>query len=272
MLPTDLLTLAADVPVFTLEGLLSTKNLLALLTLTLLEIVLGIDNVVFIAILAGKLPPEKRDKARRVGLALALVTRILLLLTITWIMGLAKTPLLTLPFLTEPSGDPHGDGGGAAVPLNISGRDLVLILGGLFLIWKATKEIHHKLEDEPDKQSIAKAAGATFGGVVAQILLIDIVFSLDSVITAVGMAQRIEIMVAAVIISILLMLVYAGKIAAFIDKHPTMKMLALAFLMLIGVVLVADGLGQHIPKGYIYFAMAFSLGVETLNMRTRKPA
>ena len=249
--------------------LFSVQSLISLLTLSALEIVLGIDNVVFIAILAGKLPPEQRDKARKIGLTLAMVTRVLLLLLIGWVMRLTR-PLFSLPFI---SGD-------AAA---ISGKDLILLVGGLFLIGKATYEIHDKLEgesDEPHGPGAAgggtvgaagvAAAGASFAGIIIQILILDIVFSLDSVITAVGMAQRIEVMIAAVLVAIAVMLIFSGYITEFVHRHPTVKVLALSFLILIGVMLVADAFDKHIPKGYIYFAMAFSLGVEMLNLRLRK--
>ncbi len=250
--------------------LLSTENGIALLTLTSLEIVLGIDNIVFIAILTAKLPPDQRKKARQIGLALALVGRIGLLLTLNWIMKL-KSELFSVMG--------HG----------VSGKDLILIIGGLFLIAKATTEIHHKVEGKSGEHgpadgstsdaSAGVAPGSALSGVakkqvsfksvLLQILMIDIVFSLDSVITAVGMAQDKRIMIAAVIIAVGVMMVFANWISDFIEKHPTLKMLALSFLLLIGVVLVADGLGRHVEKGYIYFAMAFSLAVELLNMRMR---
>lgn len=220
-------------------------------TLTLLEIVLGIDNVVFISILAGKLPPEQRDKARKLGLSLALVTRILLLLTISWIAGLTKP-------LFEIANHP------------IAGRDLILGIGGLFLIWKSTVEIHDKLEGEEGHAS-AKVA-PRFASVITQILLLDVVFSLDSVITAVGMVNQIPVMIAAVIIALVFMLIFSGHISNFIERHPTLKMLALSFLILIGVTLVAESFHREIPKGYIYFAMAFSVGVEILNINLRKKA
>lgn len=226
------------------------ENALALATLTLMEIVLGIDNIVFIAIITGKLPEERRPAARRVGLFLAMFIRIALLLAISWVMGLTK-PLFEL------------------VGKEFTGKDLVLLLGGAFLIYKATTEIHHKLEGGGPEEA-AKGDGVTFKQAVTQIVLLDIVFSLDSVITAVGMARAIWVMVTAVVISVAVMLAFSGKISAFVEKHPTVKMLALSFLLLIGVMLTADGLGQHIPKGYIYFAMAFSLGVEMLNLRMRK--
>lgn len=224
---------------------------ISLFTLTALEIVLGIDNVIFIAILAGKLPADQQEKARKLGLSLALITRILLLLSLTWIMGLTA-PLFTLPVMNQP----------------ISGRDLVLILGGLFLIWKSVREVHEKLEDADGHATTGKAA-AKFAGVIVQILLLDIVFSLDSVITAVGMANNIGVMIAAVVIALGVMLMFAGSISDFVNRHPTLKMLALSFLILIGVTLVGEGLGQHIPKGYIYFSMAFAFGVEMLNLKLR---
>jgi predicted tellurium resistance membrane protein TerC len=224
---------------------------ISLLTLTALEIVLGIDNIIFISILAGKLPPAEQPRARRLGLALALITRVLLLMSLTWIMGLTR-PLFTLPLLQQ----------------EISGRDLVLLLGGLFLLWKSVKEIHEKLEDA-DGHLTARQGAVSFAGVIVQILLLDIVFSLDSVITAVGMASHLGVMVAAVVIALVVMLVFAGAISDFVNRHPTLKMLALSFLILIGVTLVGEGLGQHIPKGYIYFSMAFAFGVEMLNLKLR---
>jgi predicted tellurium resistance membrane protein TerC len=231
-----------------MTALLTSENLVALLTLTLLEIVLGIDNVIFISILAGKLPVEERKRARLIGLSLALGARVLLLLSLSWVMRLTSD-LFTL------------------FGLGISGKDLVLILGGLFLVGKATHEIHSKLEDD---QHAPHARRAGFFSVVAQILLIDIVFSLDSVITAVGMVNEIAIMIIAVVVSIGIMMAFAGTIGAFVEHHPTIKMLALSFLILIGVMLIAQGFDQKIDKGYIYFAMAFSLGVELLNLRLRK--
>jgi len=231
--------------------LLTSENLIALLTLSLLEIVLGIDNIVFISILTGKLPPEERKRAWRIGLALAMVMRIGLLLALSWVMSLTQ-PLFTIALVNQ----------------EISGRDLILLVGGLFLIAKATWEIHDKLEGGADHGP--KRAAASFGATLVQIMLLDIVFSLDSVITAVGMAKSIYVMVAAVVISIIMMLAFAQKIGEFVDRHPTIKMLALSFLILIGVLLVADGFGKHIEKGYVYFAMAFSLGVEMLNLRLRK--
>ena len=224
---------------------------IALVTLTLLEVVLGIDNVVFISILAGKLPPEQRDKARKLGLSLALITRVLLLLGISWVAGLTA-PLFSI----------------AKHP--VSGRDLILLVGGLFLIAKSTHEIHHKLEGEEGSSS--RRVVPSFTSVIIQILLLDIVFSLDSVITAVGMVDEVIVMIAAVVIALLFMLAFSGYISNFVDRHPTFKMLALSFLILIGVALVAEGFHQKIPKGYIYFSMAFSAGVELLNMKLRKKA
>jgi predicted tellurium resistance membrane protein TerC len=222
----------------------------ALATLTVLEIVLGVDNIVFIAILAGKLPREQQDRARKVGLSLAMFIRIGLLLSLAF-MARLTTPLFSI-------GD-HG----------ISGRDLILFVGGLFLITKSTREIHDKLEGEHEAH--VGRAPASFVGVIVQILLLDIVFSLDSVITAVGMVDQIPVMIAAIVIAIGFMLVFSGAISRFVERHPTVKMLALSFLLLIGVALIAEGFGHHIPKGYIYFAMAFSVFVEMLNLRLRTP-
>ena len=227
---------------------------IGLLTLTALEIVLGIDNLIFISILAGKLPPADQPKARRLGLLGAFVTRILLLLSISWVVSLTR-PLFTLPAID------HG----------VSGRDIILLLGGLFLIGKATFEIHNKLEAE-EEQHAAGGAARSLVKVVVQIMLIDIVFSLDSVITAVGMVDEVGVMIAANVVALGIMLAAAGTISAFVDRHPTIKMLALSFLVLIGTNLVADGLGFHIPKGYTYFAMGFSVLVEMLNLRLRKRA
>jgi predicted tellurium resistance membrane protein TerC len=239
------------------------EGLVALATLTALEIVLGIDNIVFISILTGKLPPERQAAARRTGLFVAMFSRIALLLFISVIMRLTK-PLFEIPAF---AGMEHAIG--------ISGKDLILVVGGLFLIFKATKEIHHKLDggespagEHPDPNR--KLGKATFGATIFQIVLIDIVFSLDSVITAVGMAKHVEIMIAAVVISVAVMLLAVGSVSRFVEKHPTLKMLALSFLLLIGVMLVAEGFHQHISKGYIYFAMAFSLVVETLNLRVHR--
>ena len=224
---------------------------IAFATLTVLELVLGIDNVIFISILSGKLPAEQQKRARLIGLTLALVMRVLLLFSLSWIIG-----------LTAPLFNVFGK--------DISGRDLVLLIGGLFLIAKSTHEIHGSLEGE--EGSASKKVYASFASVIIQITLLDIVFSLDSVITAVGMVNNLWIMIAAVVISIIAMMLFAGPIGSFVQRHPTVKMLALAFLLLIGVTLVAEGAGQHISKGYIYFAMAFSVLVEILNMRLRKKA
>lgn len=232
-----------------MEALVNPDNLVALLTLTALEIVLGVDNVIFISILAGKLPPEQQARARTIGLSLALVMRILLLFSLSWIIQLTA-PLFTV------------------LRQEISGRDLILLLGGLFLLAKATYEIHERLEGEEGHGSAS--VPASFASVIVQILLLDVVFSLDSVITAVGMVDELPIMVAAVIIAIGIMLVSAGTISNFVNHHPTVKMLALSFLLLIGTSLIAEGLHFHIPKGYIYFAMAFSVLVEMLNLAARR--
>lgn len=223
---------------------------ISLVTLTALEIVLGIDNIIFISILAGKLPPDQQAKARQTGLMLALITRVLLLASLAWMIKLTA-PLLTI------------------FSFALSGRDLILLGGGLFLIWKSTREIHEKLEGADGHTGPGKAA-PKFSAIIIQILLLDIVFSLDSVITAVGMANQLGVMVAAVVIALGVMLRYAGAISDFVHQHPTLKMLALSFLLLIGVTLVAEGTHQHVNKGYIYFAMAFSFGVELLNLRLRK--
>ena len=230
--------------------ILTADGLLSLLTLSVMEIVLGIDNVVFIAILVARLPAGQQGLARRLGLTLALGIRIGLLFTISWMMQ-----------LTEPLFSVFGG--------RVSGRDLILIGGGLFLIFKATWEIYDKVEADHGPEGSQGGRGR-FIPVLIQILLLDIVFSLDSVITAVGLAREIWVMIAAVVIAVLVMMVFASRISAFIDKHPTLKMLALSFLLLIGVVLIADGFGQHVSKGYIYFAMAFSLFVEILNLRLRR--
>ncbi|MGI9014774.1 MAG: TerC family protein [Phycisphaerales bacterium] len=251
-----------------MEYLFTTENAAALLTLTILEIVLGIDNIVFISILSGKLPKEQQGKARFWGLMLAMFARIALLLAIGWVMGLSAT-WFTLPFLPVAA-----EGEDVFMDAAISGRDLILILGGGFLIYKATHEIHDKIEGS--KETISQPKATKFSSVMVQIVAIDLVFSLDSVITAVGMVQAkegvpgwvpISIMITAIMISIGVMIAFAGPISRFVEAHPTTKMLALAFLFMIGMVLVADGFGQHIPKGYIYTAMAFSIGVEMLNLR-----
>jgi predicted tellurium resistance membrane protein TerC len=233
-----------------LSELFTAENLTALAALTALEIVLGIDNVVFISILTGRLPEERRAVARRVGLSLAMLTRIALLFAISWVMR-----------LTEPWLEVFG--------WELTGRDAILLGGGLFLIAKATFEIHEKLEG-PGGPEAKRAGKVSFAGTITQILLLDVVFSLDSVITAVGMARALWVMITAVIVAVIVMLVFAGAISGFIERHPTMKMLALSFLVLIGVLLVTEGLGQHIERGYVYFAMAFSLTVELLNLRLRR--
>lgn len=237
------------------------EALIALLTLTLLEIVLGIDNIVFISILSGKLPVEQQDKARKIGLFLAMFTRILLLFSLSWVMSLVD-PIFSLANLVGVT-DPDW-----VSKLAISGRDLILVIGGLFLIYKSTTEIHHKIEGVEENQKDVKVH--SFTNVIFQILILDVVFSLDSVITAVGMVKHIEIMIAAVIISVIVMMISAKSISDFVNKHPTVKMLALSFLLLIGVSLIAEGFDQHISKGYIYFAMGFSMLVEFLNLRMRK--
>jgi predicted tellurium resistance membrane protein TerC len=234
-----------------IELLSNPQMWIALLTLTALELVLGVDNVIFISILVDKLPEGKRDLARRIGLFFAMFMRIGLLFLLSWIVGLTE-PLFS-PFRQE-----------------ISGRDLILIGGGLFLLWKSTKEIHQLLEGEKGEGS--RAVPATFSAVILQIAVIDLVFSFDSIITAVGMVDQVGVMIAAVVFSVLLMMVFAGGIGRVVSNHPTIKMLALAFLLVIGVVLIADGFDHHIPKGYVYFAMAFSVIVELLNIRMRKRA
>jgi predicted tellurium resistance membrane protein TerC len=234
-----------------MEFLADPQVWIAFLTLTVLELVLGIDNIIFISILSGKLPAEQQPKARFIGLSMALVMRVILLFSLSWVMTLT-TPLFTLPIVNHA----------------VSGRDLILIIGGLFLIAKSTHEIHGSLEGEEGHAS--KKVYASFTNVIIQITLLDIVFSLDSVITAIGMVEHVSIMVAAVVISIIAMMLFAGTIGAFVQRHPTVKMLALAFLLLIGVTLLAEGFHQKIPKGYIYFAMAFSVLVEILNMRLRR--
>jgi predicted tellurium resistance membrane protein TerC len=234
-----------------MEWLTDPQVWMALVTLSALEIVLGIDNIIFISIQAGKLPVHQQEKARLVGLGLAMFIRIALLFSLTWLMGLTS-PLFTV------------------LGNEISGRDLILLSGGLFLIWKSTMEIHEKLEGV--EGHTVTGAGATFGAVIVQILLLDIVFSLDSIITALGMASQLAVMVAAVVVAVGFMMLFSGKISAFVEKHPTIKMLALSFLLMIGVALIGDGLDMHIPKGYIYFAMAFSVLVEMLNLRMRKGA
>ncbi|HYI94575.1 MAG TPA: TerC family protein [Bryobacteraceae bacterium] len=233
-----------------MSELFTAEAALALVTLTALEIVLGIDNIIFISILAGKLPADQQKRARTLGLSLAMGMRVLLLISLAWIMRLTA-PLFEI-FNQE-----------------ISGRDLILSIGGLFLIWKAVKEIHERLEG-PAEHDDANRKALTFGGVLFQIALLDIVFSLDSVITAVGMADQIEIMIAAVVLAVAFMMFTAGPVSGFVERHPTVKMLALSFLLMIGVTLIAESFDRHIPKGYIYFAMAFSVLVEMLNLRAKK--
>ncbi|HEV7765509.1 MAG TPA: TerC family protein [Thermoanaerobaculia bacterium] len=232
-----------------MEWLSDPQAWIALLTLTVLEVVLGIDNVIFISILAGKLPADQQGKARNIGLAMAMIMRVLLLLSLAWIVRLTA-PLFSV------------------MGQEISGRDLILLLGGLFLLAKATHEIHDKLEGE--EGDVVKRVAPSLTSVIVQISLLDIVFSLDSVITAVGMAKDLGVMITAVIIAVLIMLVSAGSISAFVNRHPTIKMLALSFLLLIGMSLIAEGLDFHIPKGYVYFAMAFSVFVEVLNIALRR--
>lgn len=231
-----------------MDWILEPHYLIALLTLTILEIVLGIDNIIFISILSGKLPKEKQKKSRIIGLSLAMISRIALLFSLTWVMSLTN-PLFTI------------------LDQNISWRDVILILGGLFLLAKSTHEIHDKLEGIEGKSS-AKVY-PSFKAIIIQIMLLDIVFSLDSVITAVGMVDKIEVMIIAVVIAVIFMMWFSGKISDFVEKHPTIKILALSFLLLIGFTLVVEGFHQHIPKGYIYFAMAFSVFVESLNIKMR---
>ncbi len=231
-----------------MDAIFTADNLVALLTLTALEVVLGVDNVIFISILAGKLPPADQDRARRVGLLAAMVMRILLLFSLAWIVRLTE-PLITI------------------LGRGISGRDLILLGGGLFLIAKATMEIHEKLEGVEGERSARVAP--SFGAVIVQIMLLDIVFSLDSVITAVGMADSIAVMVIAVVLAVGIMMLSAAGVSGFVQRHPTVKVLALSFLMLIGLSLVGEGMGHHIPKGYIYFAMGFSVFVEMINLRVR---
>jgi len=234
-----------------MEWLADPQAWIALATLTLLEIVLGVDNIIFISILVGRLPPAQRDRARRIGLALAMGSRIALLMSLAWIMTLTE-PLFRV------------------LSQEISGRDIILIGGGLFLLWKSVHEIHNSLEGEVEQAgATAGAAAATFGGVLVQIAVIDIVFSLDSVITAVGMVSQVGVMITAIVIAVGVMMFAARAIGDFVDRHPTIKMLALSFLILVGVALIGEGFGVHLPKGYIYFAMAFSMAVEMLNIHMR---
>ena len=234
-----------------IELLANPEIWVAFFTLTALELVLGIDNIIFISILVDKLPQEQREIARRIGLFLAMFMRIALLLVLSWIVGLTA-PLFSL------------------FGYDVSGRDLILILGGLFLIWKSTGEVHQLLEGESGEES--RHVASSFTAVILQIMVIDLVFSLDSIITAVGMVSEVAVMIAAVIASVGLMMVFASAIGRFVSAHPTIKMLALSFLVVVGVVLIADGFGHHVPKGYIYFAMAFSVCVEMLNIRVRRKA
>lgn len=234
-----------------MSWLLQPETWIAFVTLVVLELVLGVDNVIFISILAGKLPHDQQKRARTTGIMLAVITRVLLLLSLSWIIGLTQ-PLFTI------------------FSFDISGRDLVLLVGGLFLIWKSVHEIHQKLEGQEGEAS-AKVHAA-FWGVIIQIMLLDVVFSLDSVITAVGMVNELAIMISAVVIAALVMVFTSTPLAEFVERHPTIKMLALSFLLLIGFTLIVEGLHQHIPKGYIYFAMGFSVLVEMLNLRLRQPA
>lgn len=243
-----------------MEFLSNPEIWISLITLSVLEIVLGIDNIIFISILAGKLPENQQRKARQLGLALAMITRVLLLLSLSWMMTLT-TPLFNIAHLI---GLTEGEW---VEKLAISGRDLILLIGGLFLLYKSTSEIHEKLEGAEHAESGKKKL--SFSATIIQILLLDIVFSLDSVITAVGMASHVEVMIAAVIIAVIVMMLAAGGISNFVNQHPTVKMLALSFLLLIGVSLLAEAFEQHIPKGYVYFAMAFSVVVEMLNLRVK---
>ncbi len=257
-----LLTLASDAGVSGAPNeiaFFSAAGVMALLTLTLLEVVLGIDNVVFIAILTGRLPEEQQAKARTIGLLLAMVMRLALLGVAFWIMQLSE-PFATVNLYVT--------------TIDLSGKSLILLVGGMFLIGKATLEIHHMVEDggahkrDPNARPGLKKQAATMGGVLTQVLVLDLVFSIDSVITAVGMTTNYAIMATAVCIAIGVMLAFAGPVGSFVNTHPTMKTLALAFLILIGVLLVAEGAGQHLPRGYIYFAMAFALAVEVINMKS----
>ncbi|WP_417601531.1 TerC family protein [Owenweeksia hongkongensis] len=236
------------------EIFLQSEAWIALLTLSLLEVVLGIDNIIFISLLTNKLPEERRKTARTAGIGLALILRVIMLLGITWIIGFTQPIFEIFGFVA-------------------TGRDLVLLVGGLFLIGKSTSEIHHKIDGggkEEDEKSMKQQAQKSFVSIIIQIGLLDIVFSFDSILTAIGMTEELLIMILAVVISLIVMLIFAGKIAAFIERYPTLQILALAFLILIGFVLIADGLHQHISKGYIYFAVAFSLAIEVVNINMRK--
>lgn len=245
-------------PLMALPDLSDPAILVSLVTLVFLEVVLGIDNIIFISIVAGKLPVEEQAKAKNLGLLLAMVFRILLLLGISWIISLTQ-PVFSIPSLDDPGTN-----------LDISIKDLILIAGGIFLIAKSTTEIHHKLEGARDQQDGQAAKRVALAGVLVQIILVDMVFSFDSILTAIGLVKDVAIMIIAVIISMIVMMIYAGPVSRFINKHPTLQMLALSFLILIGVMLVVEGFHQHVNKGYIYFAIAFSLIVEILNMRLRR--
>ncbi|MCJ8156469.1 TerC family protein [Sphingomonas sp. LaA6.9] len=255
---TDLMTLFSDPAVWA-----------ALLTLVVMEVVLGIDNLIFISILSNKLPEHQRQKARRVGIGLALVMRLALLSMISWLVGLTA-PVFDLGIV-----GPAGAHGEPAFETQFSWRDLILIAGGLFLLWKATKEIHHAMDPVPSEHDLLDkeaTAALNFGGAIVQILLLDMVFSVDSILTAVGMTDHLPVMVIAVVVAVLVMLLAADPLANFINRNPTVVMLALGFLLMIGAVLIADGFGMHVPKGYIYAAMAFSALVETLNILSRRAA
>jgi predicted tellurium resistance membrane protein TerC len=245
------MTLILDLPNFLDPGVLT-----ALLTLTVLEIILGVDNIIFISIVSNKLPEAQQPKARTLGLLLAMVFRILLLFGITWLIGLTR-PLFNLPFFKD-----------EGMPIGISWKDLILIGGGLFLIFKSTLEIHHKLERHTGEK--VKAAPSAFGAVIVQIILVDAVFSFDSILTAIGLVDNVIVMIIAVVISMIIMIIFAGTISRFINKHPTLQILALAFLIMIGMLLIAEGFHHEINKNYVYTAIAFSLVVELINMRLRK--
>ena len=247
------MTFLLEIPNFT-----DPKIITALITLTFLEIILGVDNIIFISIVSNKLPKSQQPKARTIGLILAMIFRILLLLGITWLIGLTE-PVFTIGFIEDDNG----------VPLGISWKDIILILGGIFLVFKSTLEIHHKLE-VPGETAKAVKAPAVFSAVILQIILVDAVFSFDSILTAIGLIDNVVIMIIAVIISMIIMMIFASPISNFINKHPTLQILALAFLILIGVLLIAEGFHQHINKAYIYSAIAFSLVVELINMKMRK--
>jgi predicted tellurium resistance membrane protein TerC len=246
-----------------LDWTASPEAWIALFTLTALEIVLGIDNIVFISILVGRLPEHQRNRARVQGLALAMFTRISLLLSLAWMMRLTESLFTLMPALATTTGNEH-----LREALEVSGRDLILLLGGLFLLWKSAHEIHQSMEADPAENAVR--VPSRYWMVLAQIAVIDIVFSLDSVITAVGMASHVPVMVIAIVLAVGIMMLAARAIGDFVDAHPSIRMLALSFLILVGVVLIAEGMGQHLPKGYIYFAMAFSVAVEMLNIRARR--